>query len=51
METFVQNYQFAVSPMQVKKDSVVITTTTKEGVYYFDTVDSGLFVTPELQPT
>jgi hypothetical protein len=40
-----------VSPLQAKKDSVVITTTTKEGVYYFDTVDSGLFVVPDLQPT
>jgi hypothetical protein len=51
METFVQNYQYSVSPLQSKRDSVVITTTTKEGVYYFDTADSGLFVKPELQPT
>ena len=43
-----QNYQYSVSPLQSKRDSVVITTTTMEGVYYLDTADCGVFVKPEL---
>ena len=40
-----------MSPLNVKSDSVVITTTTKEGIYFIDTADTGLFITPELKPT
>ena len=40
-----------MSPLNVKTDSVIITTTTKEGIYFIDTADTGLFITPELKPT
>jgi len=51
MDTFVQNYNYIVSPLNETKDSIVITTTTKEGIYYMDTANSGVFVSPEMQPT
>jgi hypothetical protein len=40
-----------VSPLNDKRDSVIITTTTKEGIYFIDTADTGLFIAPELKPT
>jgi hypothetical protein len=30
---------------------VVITTTTREGIYYIDTADESVFVEPEMEPT
>ena len=51
METFIQNFYQVVSPLQEKRDSLVITTTTREGIYYIDTADSSVFVQPEMEPT
>jgi hypothetical protein len=51
METFTQNYFYAISPLNEIRDSIVIKTTTKETIYYIDTADKGVFVTPELAPT
>ena len=51
LETYVQNYFQIVSPLNEKTDSVIITTTTKEGIYFVDTADTGVFITPELKPT
>jgi hypothetical protein len=51
METFMQNYHQIVSPLNEKTDSVVITTTTREGIYFIDTADAGIFVQPEIEPT
>ncbi len=49
METYVANYMHIVNPLNQKRDSVRITTTTKEGIYFIDFAD--VFVTPELEPT
>ena len=40
-----------VSPLQAQRDSIKITTTTKEGIYYVDTADTNVFVKPEIQPS
>lgn len=48
METFVQNYAAIVNPLVSARDSIVITTTTREGVYYLDTGMAN--VEPEMIP-
>lgn len=48
METFVQNYASIVNPLVSGKDGIVITTTTREGVYYVDTKE--VFALPEMIP-
>lgn len=50
METFVQNFAYIVSPLNPTKDSLNITTTTREGIYYLDTANSNVFIDPELVP-
>jgi hypothetical protein len=51
METFIQNYYQDVSPLDPIKDSIVLITTTREQIYYLDTADTNVFVTPNLEPT
>lgn len=47
-EDFIENYNFVVNPLNTTRDSLSITTTTKEGYYYIDTANTSVFITPDL---
>ena len=40
METFVQNYNWVVTPLREVEDSLKITTTTRETIYLVDKAES-----------
>ena len=49
-EDFIQNYYYVVTPLNSTTDSMLVRTTTSDGYFYIDQTNTGLFITPDLQP-
>lgn len=49
LETYIQNFNQIISPLNELRDGINVTTTTKEGIYFIDT--ASVLVTPEMKPS
>jgi hypothetical protein len=49
MDSVAENYPYIVSPLRDARDSVNITTTTSNPLYFYDT--ASVFVAPEMIPS
>lgn len=49
-DDFINNFGYIVDPLDSVTDSLIIRTTTSDGLYYVDEAASSVFITPSLMP-